>query len=447
MSERNTVVRSLHDIGLGAWLDRWRARSVSTAPLPTSRSRRNGCRWRTRAGTAGRRNLGAIAAHLVGGAGLLYANKGRVASQKGVGTSTVAKLVLTGAALGASAWSRALGAKLDQYDGVPVQGGTDPRTETPAAVATAQRQLKVLQRVIPALTGGIVVLNALHGEQQRPNQQLPGILQGAAQLTRRATDVGREPGTSSPTPTPGARPERHTPLTWLVHELVTIGTWPAPPAPPATVNDDAAPRALIQFRLLGQVEAWRDGERVELGGRKQRAVLASLLVRAGRVVSLDQLVDDLWPEHPPARAAATVQVFVSNLRRALEPDRPAGRRERCWSRRRAATSWRSSPAAVDAQEFVRLAEQGRAALDGDDPEQAAAVLRRALELLAGPGAGRRAGRAVRPGRGRPAGRNCGSAPSRTASTPNSRWAGTARWWPSWSSRCGGTRCGSGCGPS
>ena len=71
--------------------------------------------------------------------------------------------------------------------GVPVQGGTDPAPETPAEVASAQRQLKVLQWVIPALTGGIVVLNALHGEQQRPNQQVPGILQGAAQLTG-ATD-------------------------------------------------------------------------------------------------------------------------------------------------------------------------------------------------------------------------------------------------------------------
>ena len=54
-------------------------------------------------------------------------------------------------------------------------------------MATAQRQLKVLQWVIPALTGGVVVLNALHGEQQRPNQQLPGIVQGAGQLVG-ATD-------------------------------------------------------------------------------------------------------------------------------------------------------------------------------------------------------------------------------------------------------------------
>ena len=60
--------------------------------------------------------------------------------------------------------------------------------------------------------------------------------------------------------------------------------------------------------MLGQVEVWRDGARLDLGGRKQRAVLTSLLVRAGRVVSLDQLIDDLWPADPPARAVATVAV-------------------------------------------------------------------------------------------------------------------------------------------
>ncbi len=150
------------------------------------------------------------------------------------------------------------------------------------------------------------------------------------------------------------------------------------------MNDDAAPRALIQFRLLGQVEARRDGERVELGGRKQRTALASLLVRAGRVVSLDQIVDDLWPEHPPARAAATVQVFVSNLRRALEPDRPRGAPGTVLVTASRGYQLAVEPGSVDAQEFVRLAEQGRAALDGDDPEQAAAVLRRALELWQGP---------------------------------------------------------------
>src|SRR5215207_6742449 len=80
----------------------------------------------------------------------------------------------------------------------------------------------------------------------------------------------------------------------------------------------------IEFRLLGRLEARRDGQPLDVGTPKQRAVLASLLLRARRVVPVDQLIDDLWPEHPPARAAATVQVFVSQLRRALEPGRSRG---------------------------------------------------------------------------------------------------------------------------
>ncbi len=135
------------------------------------------------------------------------------------------------------------------------------------------------------------------------------------------------------------------------------------------MNDEAAPRALIQFRLLGQVEARRDGERVELGGRKQRAALASLLVRAGRVVSLDQIVDDLWPEHPPARAAATVQVFVSNLRRALEPDRVRGAPGTVLVTASRGYQLAVEPGSVDAQEFVRLAEQGAPRSTGTIPSR------------------------------------------------------------------------------
>lgn len=184
MSERNTVIRSLHDLGLGAWFGGSLAGAVgingaaADVADPKERLHVANAGWNRWTPV----NLAGIAAHLVGGAGLLYANKGRVAGQKGVGTSTAVKLALTGAALGASAWSRALGAKLDQYDGVAVEGGTDPAPETPSEVASAQRQLKVLQWVIPALTGGLVVLNAQHGEQQRPNQQLPGLAQRAGQL-------------------------------------------------------------------------------------------------------------------------------------------------------------------------------------------------------------------------------------------------------------------------
>ena len=140
----------------------------------------------------------------------------------------------------------------------------------------------------------------------------------------------------------------------------------------------------LRFRLLGQVEAWSAAGRIELGGPKQRALLASLLVRADRVVSVEQLVDDLWPEHPPARAAATVQVFVSNLRRALEPGRTRGTPATVLVT--AARGYRLAvdPQAVDAHAFARLAERGRLALAAADPEDAAEILRRAAELWRGP---------------------------------------------------------------
>ena len=77
---------------------------------------------------------------------------------------------------------RALGRKLERAAGTPVEGATEPAAGTPEDVARAQQQLKITQWVIPALTGGIAVLNAIHGEQQRPQQQVPGILAKPARL-------------------------------------------------------------------------------------------------------------------------------------------------------------------------------------------------------------------------------------------------------------------------
>jgi hypothetical protein len=131
-------------------------------------------------------NMAAIGAHLVGATGVLAGNKGRVLTQKGVGTSTAVKAALTATALGLTAYSRALGKKLEQAGEVPVQGATEPSSDTPPEVAKAQKQLKVTQWLIPATTGGILVLNAVHGEQQRPSQQLSGILSKPAKLIRAA---------------------------------------------------------------------------------------------------------------------------------------------------------------------------------------------------------------------------------------------------------------------
>jgi len=189
MTERNAVVvRSLHDLGLAAWFGGTLAGAVAVngaaadVPDPQMRLRVANAGWARWAPV----NAAAIAAHLIGGAGLLRANKGRVAAQSGVGSATVAKLVLTGAALAVTAYSRALGKKLQQADRIPVEGGTDPAPNTPPELAKAQQQLDTCQWLIPALTGGISVMTALQGEQQRPLPQTFGILTRTVQWLRPA---------------------------------------------------------------------------------------------------------------------------------------------------------------------------------------------------------------------------------------------------------------------
>jgi hypothetical protein len=174
----NTVSRSLHDLGLATWFG---GSLMGAVGLNGAAAQVEEPRQRLRVATAGWDrwtpvNLAGIAAHLGGGAVLLATNKGRVASQQGVAQVTVVKTALTGAALAATAWSRALGAKLDEAGEVPVEGGTDSSGDTPTDVAKAQRQLKVLQWVIPALTGAVLVVNARMGEQQRPAQVSGGLL-------------------------------------------------------------------------------------------------------------------------------------------------------------------------------------------------------------------------------------------------------------------------------
>ena len=111
MSELNTVVRSLHDLGLAVWFGGSLAGAVAVngaaadVPDPTMRLRVANAGWARWTPV----NAAAIATHLIGGAGLLRANRHRAALQAGVGASTLAKLVLTGAALGTTAYSGVLG--------------------------------------------------------------------------------------------------------------------------------------------------------------------------------------------------------------------------------------------------------------------------------------------------------------------------------------------------
>jgi hypothetical protein len=180
MAQDNTLARSLHDVGLATWFGGSLMGAVglngaaTVVDQPAQRLRVANAGWARWTPV----NLAGIAAHLAGGAVLLAGNKGRLASQRGVATATVAKATVTGLALAATAYSRALGQRLMQAGDAPVEGGTTPAGDTPPELANAQRQLTVLQWVIPGLTGAAMVLNALMGEQQRPQQVTGGLLQG-----------------------------------------------------------------------------------------------------------------------------------------------------------------------------------------------------------------------------------------------------------------------------
>ncbi|TDW81606.1 transcriptional regulator [Kribbella pratensis] len=79
----------------------------------------------------------------------------------------------------------------------------------------------------------------------------------------------------------------------------------------------------MRVGILGAAEVLRDGEPVELGGRKQRMLLSALALYAGQPVPVDSLIDMLWRDSPPPSALSTLQVYLAGVRKALEPDRPA----------------------------------------------------------------------------------------------------------------------------
>jgi hypothetical protein len=197
MQNRNTLAHFLHDAGLAAWFggSLMGAIGVNGAAAdvddPRQRARVANAGW----GRWTPFNLVAIGAHLVGGAQLLKANKGRVATQKGVLANTNVKLALTAGALGATAYSRLLGQKVMNAGDVPVAGGTASLPSTPPEVAKAQKQLKALQWAIPGLTGAVLASSSLHEEQQRPAEVLRGTLKAvpgraAALGATAATAVG-----------------------------------------------------------------------------------------------------------------------------------------------------------------------------------------------------------------------------------------------------------------
>ncbi|MFD8027109.1 hypothetical protein ACFV6G_42725, partial [Streptomyces lavendulae] len=123
----------------------------------------------------------AIGAHLVGSGCLLGANAARVLTQQGFAASTLAKTALTGAALAATVYGRVLGKKIElASSAIPQDAEKTERLH--ADTGQAERHLSYIQWAVPALTCGLIVLNALHAEQQRPARQLYRVLRRARTL-------------------------------------------------------------------------------------------------------------------------------------------------------------------------------------------------------------------------------------------------------------------------
>ena len=134
----------------------------------------------------------------------------------------------------------------------------------------------------------------------------------------------------------------------------------------------------IEFRILGSVEVADGGLVKDLGGLRERTLLARLLLSAGQVVSADRLADDLWAGQPPPHYMATLRVYISRLRRALGDGSGAVATQ--------PPGYRIVVGAgeLDADRFGRLAASARDDMAAGRPAAAAERLREALGLWRGP---------------------------------------------------------------
>jgi predicted ATPase/DNA-binding SARP family transcriptional activator len=131
----------------------------------------------------------------------------------------------------------------------------------------------------------------------------------------------------------------------------------------------------VAFSLLGPVEATVDGRVIPLGGRRQQALLALLLLEPGRPVSSDRLLEELWLGDPPAGAATTLRSYVSRLRRALGHDMVVAQA--------GGYALLATPDRIDARRFEDLLREGRSALARDAAGLASERLNAALALWHG----------------------------------------------------------------
>lgn len=178
MSEKNTLIRSAHDVGLAAWFGGALMGAVglngaaAMAKDPRERLELSSAGW----GRWAPVNAAAIGLHAIGGAGLIATNKSRLAGQPGARANTLVKLALTVGAAGLTAYSGKLGKTVHEHSAEGAPGSTEPSVVASPELEKAQRQLKITQWAIPAVTAALLVLGANQGEQQRPKSLLSNQL-------------------------------------------------------------------------------------------------------------------------------------------------------------------------------------------------------------------------------------------------------------------------------
>ncbi|WP_187279709.1 hypothetical protein [Quadrisphaera setariae] len=191
MTTLQTTSRILHDLGGAAWFggnlmgavglngaSKAVTDPVDRIPVATA----GWARWTP---------LQAVGAgaHLLGGLGILLANRDRAATRQDVAVNTRTKLVLTVVAAGATAWAGVLGGKLAADGAVPAVSGVVPAAETPTGVKAAQQQLRALQWLIPSVMAVVMALSAQQGEQQARDAGSPEARDAAGwhRLVRRSS--------------------------------------------------------------------------------------------------------------------------------------------------------------------------------------------------------------------------------------------------------------------
>ncbi|MEU7906701.1 BTAD domain-containing putative transcriptional regulator [Actinoplanes sp. NPDC049118] len=146
---------------------------------------------------------------------------------------------------------------------------------------------------------------------------------------------------------------------------------------------DAPAGRTLRFEILGAVRALRGDEPVDLGPAKQRAVLAVLLLEAGRPVPTHQIVDAVWGDGPPENGANVVQKYVAGLRRVLEPERSPRTPGELIALTNGGYVLRADPDALDAERFQTGLARASAERRAGQLVEAAETLREALDLWQG----------------------------------------------------------------